>query len=228
MKAAEISAQQEFEARFDATLKKEGIVGCLPIQGIDGIDSEDEEEENGASNRRAKRPKIQLTAEQISMLRYVMVTKSREKAINQGLNFATQTYGDSQIVRLNTYTGNEVICRMPGKINQCMMKKIPKCQQFDKLLGLTYALNDEDFWFYENELWEEGEELDKAIRKLASAWKELLPCSDEELGITDEFTRQGTLRLLEQLREKIDKGNESEVKYCFDYSGEVQKKKSRK
>lgn len=66
-------------------------------------------------------------------------------------------------------------------------------------------------------MWEEGGRLDKAVQQLGSAWKELLSSPDKVLGITEEFTRPGILKLLEQLAEKIDKSNELGIKYRFEY-----------
>lgn len=116
---------------------------------------------------------------------------------------------------------------MPSKIKQCMMKKLPKSQQFDKLLGLTYGLNEYDCWVFDHEMSGEGEELDLAIQQLGKAWRELLSCSDDVLGITDEFTRPGTLKILERLRKTIDEySGASGDEYIFDYGQKIEGEES--
>ena len=44
--------------------------------------------------------------------------------------------------------------------------------------------------------WEEGGECEKAVAVLAKAWKALLLCSNDELGIDAAFTRPGVEALL--------------------------------
>lgn len=231
VKTTELSPEQEFNAKLSAACKKGGIVGCTLIQGIEASDDEDEEDEEGKvdadekdeSNRPAKKQKKELSAEQVSTLRYVLLTKARDQEVEKGLKFASCNQNKRQISIFDTNTGNVVISKLPRKIKDCMMKKLTKSQQFDKLLGLTFGLNEYDTWIHDSEMWEKGGGLGKSIRQLGSAWKELLPCSDEELGITDEFTRPGALSLLDQLSEKI-KENPSDVEYCFDYGQATESK----
>ena len=71
--------------------------------------------------------------------------------------------------------------------------------QFDALFGLTHGLKSYDTWMHDNECWEPGCELEKAIKALAKAWKDTLKKGDAELGIDPEFTRPGIESLLEQL-----------------------------
>ena len=61
----------------------------------------------------------------------------------------------------------------PGEIPKCLRgKDLPT--KFDKLLGLTYQLQNYDNWMEDNECFEPGEELEKGIKALARAWKKML------------------------------------------------------
>lgn len=46
----------------------------------------------------------------------------------------------------------------------------------------------------DNEHWGQGGELDKAIKKLGAAWKQILKKGNEELGLDAEFSRHFLLR----------------------------------
>ena len=44
---------------------------------------------------------------------------------------------------------------------------------------------------HDNECWEPGQELEKAIKALAKAWRDMLRRSDAELGIDAEYSTRG-------------------------------------
>ena len=100
----------------------------------------------------------------------------------------------------NTSHGNRVILGMPGAIKKAL-RKPTAAGQFDALFGLTHGLKSYDTWMHDNECWEPGCELEKAIKALAKAWKDTLKKGDAELGIDPEFTRSGIESLLEQLED---------------------------
>ena len=88
----------------------------------------------------------------------------------------------------------------------------------DHLFALTHAImrwciihfmpplhsQDFDFWMHDNECWEPGQELEKAIKALAKAWRDMLRRSDAELGIDAEYTRPGIEALLGQLQDHFE------------------------
>ena len=83
---------------------------------------------------------------------------------------------------------------------------------FDALFALTHGLKTYDFWMNDNEFWEPGGELEKAIKTLGKAWRDMLKNSDEKLGIDGEFTRPGIEALLSQLQDEFES-----CEPCADY-----------
>ena len=77
--------------------------------------------------------------------------------------------------------GNELIFGIADEVKKAL-RKPTKPERFDTLLALTYALKDNDYWMGDNECWEEGDEMEKAIKCLAKAWKTTLAATDDELG----------------------------------------------
>jgi len=49
-----------------------------------------------------------------------------------------------------------------------------------------------------------SESLEKGVLALGKAWSELLPLSDEELGIDPEFTRPGIIAQLEKFKKEME------------------------
>jgi hypothetical protein len=72
------------------------------------------------------------------------------------------------------------------------------------MFSLTYALKELDFWMNDNEMYGEGEDLEKVIDLLGKTWKTLLSKSNAELGIDAEYTRPGIESLLSQFAETVD------------------------
>lgn len=144
-----------------------------------------------------------LTTEQYNTLRYVLITRKRSKALKTAELFATLDQPKSRRW-FNTSTGDSIIFGIPNEIKEIKEKKtIP--EQYDALFALTYMLNKYDRWLHDNQVWEEGGELDQAITLLSEAWTELYGKSNTELGIDAEFTRPGTEALLTELAEKLEK-----------------------
>ena len=65
---------------------------------------------------------------------------------------------------------------------------------------------------HDNECWEPGQELEKAIKALAKAWRDMLRRSDAELGIDAEYTRPGIEALLGQLQDHFECCEAAEVR----------------
>ena len=115
------------------------------------------------------------------------------------------------------HTGNEIIFGIPKAVTKALKKASP-AQRFDALFGLTYALNEYDCWMHDNECYEKGGDCEKAVKRLAKAWKDLLPMSDADLGIDAEFTRPGIEALLGKFAAAladIERGDESGYKFVW-------------
>ena len=99
--------------------------------------------------------------------------------------------------------GNIVCHGIVGEVKKAL-KKASLPEQFDALFALTYNLKSYDFWMHDNECWEPGDALEKSIKALGKAWKDMLKHGDAELGIDSEFTRPGIEALCEQLADDLE------------------------
>lgn len=193
---AKLTPKDAYFARLDKALEEHNGKGSMLIMGIqrDSEDSEDSEDEDETT---------EYTAEQIAALRHIIINDSRAKAIEAGHSFASCGQSEGGFCMFNTSSGNQVIFGIPGEIKKAL-KKPTVAGQFDALFGLTHGLKEYDCWMHDNEYWEPGEELEKAIKKLAKAWKDTLKKGDLELGIDSEFTRPGIESLLEQFEGDLE------------------------
>ena len=183
-----VSPKEAHFNRLDEFMEKlDGCLGQMLVVGIENdVDEEEEEEE-------------EYTVEQMSQLRHILITKSRNNAIEEAMDFVTCGQVGDVIMMFNTRTGNNVCFGLPNEIRKCLKgKSVPA--KFDKLFGLTYGLHFHNDWMNDNECWEPGGALNIGIRTLARAWKKLLSHSNEELGIDAEYTRPGIEALLEKLQ----------------------------
>lgn len=118
-----------------------------------------------------------LSEEDLAHTRVVVMTASRKSAFKMAWQFDTE--GGKYC--FGTEDGNSLIQELPTKISAALRRKtLPS--QFDALFGLTFMLDEHDYWIRDNELWEVGGRCDRAIKLLAKAWKKLLTHSDDELG----------------------------------------------
>jgi len=192
--AGALSPKEAHFARLNAALDKHNGKGSMLIMGIEREDSDDDDDEEDDST--------EYTAEQMARLRHIIINDSRDAALKAGHSFAScgQSDDDFGFAMFNTSHGNRVILGMPGAIKKAL-RKPTAAGQFDALFGLTHGLKSYDTWMHDNECWEPGCELEKAIKALAKAWKDTLKKGDAELGIDPEFTRPGIESLLEQLED---------------------------
>jgi hypothetical protein len=168
----------------------DGCLGQMLVVGIEKDDDDDEEEEE------------EYTVEQMSQLRHILITQSRDNAINEAMYFVTCGQSDDGFMMFNTSSGNNVCFGLRTEIGKCNRAKSVRAK-FDKLFGLTYGLHSYDHWMHDNECWEPGGALNLGIQTLARAWKKLLSHSNVELGIDAEYTRPGIEALLEQLQDQF-------------------------
>ena len=116
----------------------------------------------------------------------------------------------------NTHSGNTVVYGIPNEVKKSLknLKATPP-ERFDALFGLTYHIARYDFWMHDNlnEFYEPGGELEKAIKVLGKAWRDMLKLTDAELCIDAEFTRPGVEALLSQLTPDDLEGCEASSDY---------------
>lgn len=129
----------------------------------------------------------------------------RENAADSDDDMMDSDDDDDGFFMFNTTNGNTVVMGMEAQIKKATGAKKPKSEQFDELSMFTFALHFNNMWFNDNELWEDGELMQKSCKKLAAAWKKLLANTDEELGIDPEFTRPGIEALLENFDKMLNK-----------------------
>ena len=192
----ETTTEQNLEKKFLDRLKAvETTNSAISSVQICGIYSEDEDEDD-------ENPERVYTAEQLNQLRYILITKKRENALNVATKFVTGgRRGD-----FSTNSGNLIIMGMPKEIDKAMKKKVVS-DQFDALFALTFVLYKHDMWMCDNELYSmDGEdgELDIAVRKLSTAWKGLFAKTNTALGIDAEFSRPGLDALLDKFAQSLD------------------------
>eukprot|EP00600_Ochromonadales_sp_CCMP1393_P009399 CAMPEP_0174968664 /NCGR_PEP_ID=MMETSP0004_2-20121128/8267_1 /TAXON_ID=420556 /ORGANISM="Ochromonas sp., Strain CCMP1393" /LENGTH=241 /DNA_ID=CAMNT_0016217937 /DNA_START=20 /DNA_END=745 /DNA_ORIENTATION=- len=188
-----------FLARLKEAEEKYAAKGSAYIVGaMDDDDEEEEEDEEEEDDEEKLADKC--TQAQVDRIRVCLITENREKEMNAASKFVS--CGQSGFMMFDTQSGNQVIMGIPKQVQKAMKKKTLS-ERFDALFGLTFQLNYLDFWINDNELWQEGDEMDQAISLLGKKWKALLKSSNDELGIDEEFTRPGTIALLSALNESI-------------------------
>jgi GTP-dependent phosphoenolpyruvate carboxykinase len=99
-----------------------------------------------------------LTTQELSKLRYVVVTENRDKMMKTAQKFASADQQSNKDMVFNTATGNEIILQMSNKIQSAMKKKnLPL--RFDTLFALTHALHQYNKWLTDNDMYGEGGQL---------------------------------------------------------------------
>lgn len=200
------AAEEAFMQRQNAAVKRLNALGIALVRGID---------EDAASPGE----------EEVAACRILVITKERAAAIEAAHKFAMGQDGsdsdsddDGGFVMFDTSTGNAVVAGIADAVARAVAWT-SKPARFDHLLALTYALQQEDTWARDNEMWEDGDEMQSACAKLAAAWKKLLgESTNEQLGCDEEFTRPGTEALLEDFGKMLESvGGDTDVSYPFDW-----------
>ena len=94
-----------------------------------------------------------------------------------------------------------MILNLPSEINQIMRQK-QEGEKLDRLFSLTYVLMEKDSW--NNTL--PHSDLKRLFDMLPLTVKSLMKKSDDDLGISDEYSRNGINKLMLsfiQLRNKL-------------------------
>jgi hypothetical protein len=153
------SPKDAYFERLSAVIDQQKGKGYILVEGISRSDGKGDEEDEDAEDLKV------YTEEQISQLRIIVITDSREKCLKKAANFVTCGQAGDCVMMFNTQSGNDVICGMPAEIAKAMKKK-KMSERFDNLFALTDKLKEYDMWMNDNELYGEGTELDDAIKKL--------------------------------------------------------------
>jgi hypothetical protein len=87
---------------------------------------------------------------------------------------------------------NLILLSIPPEVSSILLKR-NKREQFDRLFALTYVLTTK--W---NSLVNTlpGNDIDRIFEIIKSSFVKLLKLSDDELGITDDYSRYGMKKLL--------------------------------
>jgi hypothetical protein len=121
--------------------------------------------------------------------RIVLVTEKRRAEIMKAEKFVTCGQGDEDGWQtFDTQTGNQVIGGIDGKVESAMGRTSSPAR-FDALLALTASLLRNEIWIRDNECYRKGGKCERALKKLARAWNELLALPDAELGKLYSYLR---------------------------------------
>jgi len=193
-KIGTLSPKDEYFKRLEDAQDKYNCVGSMLVVGVNSAGSDDESEPD---------EEPEYTSEQILQLRHILITKPRAKYLEKADDFCSCGQADGGFAMFNTSDGNQICFGIPKQV-QAALKKKTMPERFDALFALTNGLKSYDFWMHDNECWEPGQELEKAIKTLSKAWRDMLKNSDAQLGIDGEFTRPGIEALLGQLEDDFE------------------------
>jgi hypothetical protein len=114
--------------------------------------------------------------------RIVLITERRRAEIMEAEKFVTCDQGDEYGWQtFDTQTGNQVIEGIVGEVEYAM-GRTSSPERLDALLALTACLLRNEIWIRDNERYRKGGKCERALKKLARAWRELLALPDAELG----------------------------------------------
>lgn len=213
-KVANVSSEKAYFDHMDSVLDSVGGKGTMLIVGLDGSDDEEEDEEEDIDedkiedNEKEKehdetghgdKKKKVLTSEDLSKLRYIIVTENRDKMLDQAIKFVTMGQQDDCMMMFNTHTGNKTIMQIPNKI-KAAMKKSTFPLRFDSLFALTHALFSYDCWLHDNEMYGEGGE--QSYLRCAFQLTTSLQTSIRRTGGSCDSTRLCMAHLAGQVRRR--------------------------
>jgi hypothetical protein len=186
------SLKDAYFKKLNEAITRHHCKGSMLIVAINDSDDDDVDDEK------------ELSAAELSKLRYILINDSRDKALTKAHKFASCNQDQEGFAMFNTHEGNLICHKIPGEIKKALKKTYSTPERFDHLFALTHGLKTYDFWIRDNECWEPGQELEKAMKALAKAWRDMLKSKDEELGIDADYTRPGIEALLTQLQEEFE------------------------
>jgi hypothetical protein len=193
-------------AKLNAVAARYGPdTSTLLIRGIKRPDDYDDDDDIDD-----KEDTSTYTAEQMSSLRFVLITKKREDRMEEMRELVLGDQADSNFLMFNTSFSYDILGTFDHFKTKLYTKaKIP-ADKFDLLLAYTYNINEYDVWMHDNEGGMEG-----MVKNLASMWKKQLKNSNETLNIDAEYTRPGVVEFLVQFKEKVEDGDYPPFKFNF-------------
>mmetsp|Transcript_20951 Transcript_20951/g.38420 ORF Transcript_20951/g.38420 Transcript_20951/m.38420 type:complete len:237 (+) Transcript_20951:93-803(+) len=209
----ELTPYDSYFAKLDAAKRKDPkILGPMLIRGIpDSNDSDDEVEAEDDEDDEEEKDTSKYTAEQMSILRYVLITQKRNDRLDEMRAFILGDQADHGMMMFNTSFSHEVQGGFYDFKSSLYAKAKTPANKFDLLYAYTYHLKEYDVWMHDNEGGMEG-----MVKDLASMWKRLLKNDDEKLGIDAEYTRPGVVQLLEDFKELVESAySEPPFKFKF-------------
>ena len=174
------------------------ILGPMIIRGIEKTRGEDSDEDDDDDDEEEE-DTSKYTAEQMSTLRYVFITKERELQLDMMKDYVLGDQADDEIMMFNTSFSYEIRDGFEEYRSVSWKKLKTPAQKFDSLFAYTYLLKMYDTWMHDNE-----GDMEDMVAGLAALWKGLLKNNDEKLGIDPEYTRPGVLALLEDIKSDLD------------------------
>ncbi len=207
-----------FFEKLGAVQQRYASERVILVRGVKLDDDEDEDEDDEEEEDEEKEgAKHAYTAEQLALVRYVFLTSRRDQTIDEAMNFVTGGQAGQFFMMFNTRYGNNVCLGIAERVAKALkLKTLP--EQFDSLFGLTFALNEQDYWLHDNEFCERKGALEKGLKALAKAWKTVLANTDSSLGIDSEYTRAGIEALLEIMEEKVGKQQRGEYEVGYEFN----------
>ena len=216
--AAEVTPYQAYFTKLNAFKDNNPkILGPMIIRGIsksrnagsDDDDSDEMEEEEEDSDEEDE-DTSKYTAEQMSSLRYIMITKRRSDLLDETRQLILGDQANHSIMMFNTSFSYAVLDGFYHFKKEYGKAKSPELK-FDELLAYTYILQEYDVWMHDNE-----GGMDGMVKDLAGMWKRLLKNDDDKLGIDAEYTRPGVMQLLVDFKKKVE-DNYSEPPFKFNF-----------
>jgi hypothetical protein len=172
--------------RLDEVMKREDSIGSCVVVGLPDDNDDDEDEQTSNEN---------ITEEQVSKIRHILITKEREKVINRMEKaLLGDQYGDV-IQCFNTTYSYEAMEFLNDQLRKLSGK--PIADKFNRLFAMTYALWMTDYWMHD---FEDKDYLNASLKKLSTAWKNALKEPNHKLKIDPEFTRPGIEALLHEFK----------------------------
>ena len=180
-----------YAKRLENAQDRRGAIGSILVTGPRGSFGTEAVYEHESND-------VEYTAKEVERTRHILMTEARSKELDEGYRFSgggMRTFGRSD--------GTEIIEHLPCEVAACMHLYPTMPEKFDALLGLTYALIDNDTWLNMHYDHSEDGALQKALDWMYEAWNTLLNYSDRALGIDGEFTRRGVRTMLCKLIAKL-------------------------
>ena len=146
-----------------------------------------------------------ITEEEVAATRLIVITRNRNEEFDTMRDFILGDQTDAELMCFDTSFSYSILNGFRLFQHKLYPMKKSWAAKFDLLLAYTYNLMIENVWAMDNE-----GGMENIVEPLAAMWKTLLAKDDNELGIDSEYTRAGTITLLEDFREMLE-----ELEECY-------------